>query len=323
MSRSSIKDKFNIQNLGPELPSIQENGEITKNPVNGELLISKNNNWAPIYLDPSGDVSFGVYYIVNNLSQHTSPQLYDLVYETSTHTLWRYHGQVGSNRLWLPIDWKSRASRSNEFAQSRLRYINDYLEISPNGTDWHIVYPLVGARTIQIHPSAIDNTNYSRIFWLPVGITANITSANHLPIAFAKTVRPAYNITSMSNTSYDLWIGFRPNNVTVSNGDGQYMASGNTSVNGYRHSNLNIFPIIEQDSAVSGSENRFQGFITFSTTNENRILGNSYGLGHQTFVIVINNTSATIPSTTYWFGTWYRQDNVQFTPFFTSITRIY
>lgn len=86
MSRSSVKNKLNIQTLGSSLPSIQSNGEMTKHPQTGQLLVANNNNWEPISADPSNDVSFSNYYIVTSRSSHTSPELYDLVYETSTHT---------------------------------------------------------------------------------------------------------------------------------------------------------------------------------------------------------------------------------------------
>lgn len=324
MSRTSIKNKLNIQTVGTSLPSIQSDGEVSKHPQTGQLLVSNNNNWEPINADPSNDVSFGNYYIVTNLSSHTSPELYDLVYETSTHTLWRYHGLSSSAPVWQRIDWKSVVNIHSDFKQNRLRHINNYLEISPDGTNWNLVYPLVGARTIKIATSAVDNTSYSRLFWLPIGVTANISGANHLPIAFAKTVRPVFSVSSMSNTDYVGWVGLRPNNVSVSNGDGQYLYGNGTGVGATRISSLSIFPLCEQSGGSPAfGENRFFGCIYFAANNENRILGNTVGLGDSTFVIQIHTSSATVSSTTYWLGSWFRQDGIQFTPYLTTITRTY
>jgi hypothetical protein len=241
----------------------------------------------------------------------------DLVYDDTLHRLYKYCGD-GTNHVWQEVDWKKLVVSSTDYVGNRLRYTNGYLEVSPDGAAWYKVYPLVGANVIMIE--TYDNSTYSRIYWLGIGVTANISGANHLPIAFAKDVRPVYKIFSMSNISYELWIGVRPNNLTVSDGDGQHFAGVNSTVVASRDTGLNIFPLINQSSGGT-AENRFEGSIYFAPTN--RMLSNSFGLGSGTHVIVVTNNSATISATIYWMGTWYRQDNVQFTPALTSITRVY
>lgn len=317
MSKSSVKGKFDIQVLS--IPSAENTGEITKHPVTGQLLAAKETNWEPLSINDIGNAPFSRYYVYasNAIGSHTSPRVNDLVYDDTLHRLYRYCGD-GTNHVWQEVDWKKIVVGTVDYAANRLRYTNGYLEVSPNGSAWYKVYPLVGANAIRIE--TYDNSAYSKIYWLGVGVTANISGANHLPIAFAKDVQPSYKIFSMSNTGYENWIGLRPNNLTVANGDGQYLRGQNTSVGAGRTTNLNIFPLLEQSSAGL-AENRFEGSIYFAPTN--RMLFNSFGLGYDIHEALIANNSATITATTYWMGTWYRQDSVQITPTLTSITRVY
>ena len=322
MSKSSVKNKLDIQTLGSSLPAIEQLGEITKHPQSGQLLVANNSsNWEPISVDPASDVPFSNYYVVSNISSHTSPSMHDLVYETSTNILWRYHGDSASAHVWQQVDWRSIASIHPEYSQNRLRYTLGFLQISPDGSTWYQVYPLVGARAIRLSSSAIDNTGYSRIFWLPIGVTANISGANHLPIAFAKTVRPVYSISSMSNTAYEQWVGLRPNDISLSDGYGVYISSGGSSVGTNYAGSQTIFPFCEQ-STIAG-ENRIFGSICFSPSNENVLLSNTAGLGDSANYVILCLGRGTISSTSYWFGTWRWQDGTQYTPFLTTITREY
>jgi hypothetical protein len=317
MSKSSVKDKFDIQVLS--IPSAENTGEITKHPVTGQLLVAKGTNWEPLSINDIGNAPFSRYYVYasNAIGSHTSPRVNDLVYDDTLHRLYRYCGD-GTNHVWQEVDWKKIVVGTVDYAANRLRYTNGYLEVSPNGSAWYKVYPLVGANAIRIE--TYDNSAYSKIYWLGVGVTANISGANHLPIAFAKDVQPSYKIFSMSNTGYHSFIGLRPNNLTVANGDGQHLSGTDSGAGANRYTNLNIFPLAEQSSAPL-AENRFEGSIYFAPTN--RMLSNSFGLGHSTYVVTVTNNSATITATTYWMGTWYRDDSVQFIPALTSITRVY
>lgn len=317
MAKSSVKDKLDIQVLS--MQSAENTGEITKHPVTGQLLVAKGTSWEPLSVNDIDNAPFSRYYVYasNAIGSHTSPRVNDLVYDDTLHRLYRYCGD-GTNHVWQEVDWKKLVVSSTDYVGNRLRYTNGYLEISPDGTAWNKVYPLVGANVIRIE--TYDNSVYSRIYWLGIGVTANISGANHLPIAFAKDVQPSYKIFCMSNTSYEFWVGLRPNNLTVSNGDGQYVAGHNNTVSAMRTTGLNILPLAEQSSGGT-AENRFEGSIYFAPTN--RMLSNSFGLGSDIYVVKVTNSSATISSTTYWMGTWYRQDNVQFTPALTSITRVY
>ena len=317
MAKTSVKDKLDIQVLS--LPSAENTGETTKHPVTGQLLVAKGTNWEPLSINDIGNAPFSRYYVYasNAIGSHTSPRVNDLVYDDTLHRLYKYCGD-GTNHVWQEVDWKKIVVSSTDYVGNRLRYTNGYLEVSPDGAAWYKVYPLVGANVIRIE--TYDNSAYSKIYWLGIGVTANISGANHLPIAFAKDVRPVYKIFSMSNTSYENWVGLRPNNLTVSNGDGQWLTGGNSAVGVARVTGLNIFPLIEQSSGGT-AENRFEGSIYFAPTN--RMLSNSFGLGYGIYLTGLINGSATITATTYWMGTWYRQDSVQFTPALTSITRVY
>jgi hypothetical protein len=317
MAKTSVKDKLDIQVLS--IPSAENTGEVTKHPVTSQLLVAKETNWEPLRINDIDNAPFSRYYVYpsNAIGSHTSPRVNDLVYDDTLHRLYRYCGD-GTNHVWQEADWKKLVVSSTDYVGNRLRYTNGYLEVSPNGSAWYKVYPLVGANVIRIE--TYDNSAYSRIYWLGVGVTANISGANHLPIAFAKDVQPSYKIFSMSNTSYELWVGLRPNNLTVSDGDGQYLSGTNTTAGANRNTALNIFPLTELSSAGT-AENRFEGSIYFAPTN--RMLSNSLGLGFGSYVVTVTNGSATITATTYWMGTWYRQDNVQFAPALTSITRVY
>lgn len=316
MATSSVKDKLDIQVLS--MQSAENTGELTKHPVTGQLLVAKGTNWEPLSINNIDNAPFSRYYVYasNAIGSHTSPRVNDLVYDDTLHRLYRYCGD-GTNHVWQEVDWKKLVVSSTDYVGNRLRYTNGYLEVSPDGVAWNKVYPLVGANVIRIE--TYDNSAYSKIYWLGIGVTANISGANHLPIAFAKDVQPSYKIFCMSNMSYEYWVGLRPNNLTVSNGDGQYIAGGNTNIGATRATGLNILPLLEQSTV--GTENRFEGSIYFAPTN--RMLSNSFGLGSNIYVVVVPNNSATISSTTYWMGTWYRQDSVQFTPTLTSITRVY
>lgn len=316
MSKSSVKDKLDIQVLS--MQSAENTGELTKHPVTGQLLVAKGTSWEPLSINDIGNAPFSRYYVYasNAIGSHTSPRVNDLVYDDTLHKLYRYCGD-GTNHVWQEVDWKKLVVSSTDYVANMLRYTNGYLEVSPNGTAWNKVYPLVGANVIRIE--TYDNSAYSRIYWLGIGVTANISGANHLPIAFAKDVQPSYKIFSMSNTSYEYWVGLRPNNLTVSNGDGQYAAGHDSSLGANRSTGLNILPLMEQSTV--GAENRFEGSIYFAPTN--RMLSNSFGLSSSINAVIVSNASATISSTTYWMGTWYRQDSVQFTPALTSITRVY
>lgn len=317
MAKSSVKDKLDIQVLS--MQSAENTGEITKHPVTGQLLVAKDTNWEPLSINNIDNAPFSRYYVYasNAIGSHTSPRVNDLVYDDTLHRLYRYCGD-GTNHVWQEVDWKKLVVSSTDYVGNRLRYTNGYLEVSPDGAAWNKVYPLVGANVIRIE--TYDNSAYSKIYWLGIGVTANISGANHLPIAFAKDVQPSYKIFCMSNTSYEYWVGLRPNNLTVSNGDAQYLAGGDTTVAAVRSTGLNILPLMEQGSGAP-AENRFEGSIYFAPTN--RMVSNSLGLGYSINVVEVINNSATIPSTAYWMGTWYRQDSVQFTPALTSITRVY
>lgn len=322
MSRTSIKNKLNIQTVGTSLPSIQSDGEVSKHPQTGQLLVSNNNNWEPINSSSTGDVPFSNYYVRNSLSNHTSPELHDLVYEISTNNLWRYHGD-GTNHVWQRIDYFQIAKIHPEFKISRLRTVNNYLEISPNGTNWFQVLPLVGAKIIRLDSTAIDNTSYSRLYWLPLGITANIAGANHLPIAFAKDSVPCFSLKINTNTSYEPWVGLRPNGTTLpsNNGEGQFLTASGGSVAASYTGSLSFFPLYEQSSGNSGSENFHSSIISFSTINTSILLGRGLGLLSGTIHTGTWTSRALASSTLYWFGTWFRQDNQQFTPYFVSIIR--
>lgn len=254
---------------------------------------------------------FGTYSVMTvGASLPGSPIENQLFYNTSTKKLYKY-----MSSLWIEIDWQRIVNSGPEKAANRLQIISDQLQISPDGVTWYDCIPAVGAKSIEIQ--SYDNSAYSNLYYILPGTTVVIRNANHIPLVFTQSVRTRFNIEAQGIIAYGYWVGLRPNNSTVSNGDGQLLTAGNTSVSASRSTSLNIVPLYENGGA-STDENRFNG--TLHILN-NKIISNSIGLADSTYYVGLCNISATIPSTTYWLGTWYTQAGTQFTVESLSIER--
>jgi len=240
----------------------------------------------------------------------SSPNEGDIFYNTITKELYRY-----SKNVWYKIDWQSIVKTSPEWIANRLRISNGQLQISPDGSNWFDCIPVVGANVIEL--VSIDNTNYSLKYFVMPNQTIIVKNANHIPIVYAKDVEPYFEGLYRHEHAYEPWIGLRPSNTAISNGDGQFLAADGTSTGAGRTTGMSIVPIIEQ-AGTTYNRARFELFIR----PDNVWYTQSHGLGGSTYVFTVNLGSGTASSTSYWLGTWYRQDGVQFTVTKLSLRRV-
>ncbi|QID32291.1 phage tail-collar fiber domain-containing protein [Pampinifervens florentissimum] len=257
------------------------------------------------------DISEEVYYQSNYYVSTDFPQAEEgsLCYITNTNKLYRY-----TEGRWQEINWQKVIRRMPEFQIGRLRINNNVLEISPDGVSWYPCYPLIGASVFSVR--TLDNQNYSYKYYLPPGATVTIQNANHVPIVYTPAVVPMFLFQGFWTPAYELWVGLRPSNIAISNGDGQYMAGGDTNVGANRVTGLSFVPFYEQANI---NENWNHATLTIRENQRWLVLGQCQG--HGGFTIADTCCSGTASSTSYWLGTWYRQDGVQFTADYVTITR--
>ena len=242
----------------------------------------------------------------------TSPNHSDLFYNQTNNTLWRYDA-ISSN--WIPIDWQTIIKASPEYQANRLRVnsITGKLEISPDGTTWYECIPAVGNKVIEL--MTFDNSYFSYKYWIAPGQTVIIRNANHIPIVYTKEIEPFFDGAYWHSYPYEYWIGIRPSNILISNGDGQCLWADNEQVRAFRATNLSIVPIHES-SRVENWAN-----FTLRIRNNQKFLNNSIGLGLSTYVVEVTNCSGTASSMSYWLGTWYTQNGVNFQVNILTLTR--
>jgi len=240
----------------------------------------------------------------------SSPNEGDLFYHSTTKKLWKFVFD-----RWVEIDWQSIVKSSPEWRANRLRISNDQLQISPDGTNWFNCIPAIGANVIEL--VSIDNTNYSLKYFVMPNQTIILRNANHIPIVYAKDVEPYFEGLYRNEYVYGYWVGLRPSNTAISNGDGQYLAADSTSTSAGRTTGMSIVPITEQ-ADTTYNRARFELFIR----PDNVWYTQSHGLGYSTYVLVVCLGSGTASSISYWLGTWYRQDGVQFTVTKLSLRRV-
>lgn len=234
-----------------------------------------------------------------------SPNHNDLFWNSNELKPYKYDART---KTWSEIDWKTIVKASPEWQAGRLRInsLTGKLEISPDGTNWYECIPAVGSQTVEL--ATVDNTSFSYKYWIAPGQTVIIRNANHVPIAYTPIVEPFFEGRYWHSYAYELWIGLRPSNVAISNGDGQFLAAGNSSVSGNRATSLSIVPILEQAAVAENWGN----FVLRIRQNQ-RWLVNSMGQGYQGYEIMVCNCSGTAPTTSYWLGTWYNKDGANFT----------
>ncbi|MEM0326904.1 MAG: hypothetical protein QW733_07750, partial [Desulfurococcaceae archaeon] len=230
-----------------------------------------------------------------------------LCYITNTNKLYRH-----VNGRWQEINWQKVIRRMIEFQVGRLRINNNVLEISPNGTDWYPCYPLIGACVFDI--KTLDNQNYSYKYYLPPGATAIIENANHVPIVYVPG--SIYSFVIYFSFGYEDFIGLRPSNIAISNGDGQWCSGVGNSNGAGRFTNLSIVPMSEVGNSP---ENWLQSTLIIHSNQ--RMFTLSQSKSNSSYGVSVHVGSGTAPSTSYWLGTWYRQDGVQFTANYVTITR--
>jgi len=239
-----------------------------------------------------------------------TPYENDLYYNTTTKELYRY-----SQNVWYKIDWQSIVKSSPEWVANRLRISNNQLQISPDGTNWFDCIPAIGANVIEL--ASIDNTNYSLKYFVMPNQTIILRNANHIPIAYAKDVEPYFVGLYRNEYAYGGFIGLRPSNTAISNGDGQYAYGYGSSRSANRTTGMSIVPVTLH---VNNLHNRFR-FELFIRP-DNVWYTQSHGLGYDTYGVEIFLGSGTASATSHWLGTWYRQDGVQFTVTKLSLRRV-
>ena len=245
----------------------------------------------------------------------TSPNHSDLFYNQTNNTLWRYDA-ISSN--WIPINWQTIIKASPEYQANRLRVnsITGKLEISPNGTTWYECIPAVGNKTIEL--MTFDNSYFSYKYWIAPGQIVIIRNANHIPIVYAKDIEPFFDgaYWCPSFGIWPIWIGIRPSNIIISDGNGQHMGALDNTIFARRSTNLSIVPMNQQSFADESWAN-----FTLRIRNNQRFLNNSIGQGYLGYVVIVNNCSGTASSMSYWLGTWYTQEGVNFQVNILTLTR--
>ena len=240
----------------------------------------------------------------------SSPNEGDLFYHSTTKKLWKFVFD-----RWVEIDWQSIVKSSPEWRANRLRISNDQLQISPDGTNWFNCIPAIGANVIEL--VSIDNTNYSLKYFVMPNQTIIVKNANHIPIAYAKDVEPYFVGLYRNEYAYGGFIGLRPSNTAISNGDGQYAYGYGSSRSASRTTGMSIVPVTLH---VNNLHNRFRFELLIRP--DNVWYTQSHGLGYDTYGVEIFLGSGTASATSHWLGTWYRQDGVQFTVTKLSLRRV-
>ena len=299
----SIKEKLReIYNQINDIYSRLNNADQINN--RQDINISKLN----IFVEEINSLYYSDYAVTNNLNSVPASQD-KLVYVTSNNKLYKYT-TIG----WVEIDWQKIIMTMPEYRIDRLRIIDNVLHISPNGANWYPCYPLVGSKTFRIH--TIDNTNYSYKYYLPPGATVTIENANHVPIVYTPAIVPMFFFQGFWTHPYQHWVGLRPSNIAISNGDGQWLGGNNISAGASRITNSSIVPFYEQANV---NENWNHATLTIRDNQRWLVLGQNQG--NAGYEILVTCCSGTASSTSYWLGTWYRQDGVQFTAEYVTITR--
>jgi len=251
----------------------------------------------------------------------TSPNHSDLFYNQTNNTLWRYDA-ISSN--WIPIDWQTIIKASPEYQANRLRVnsITGKLEISPDGSTWYECIPAVGNKTIEL--MTFDNVNFSYKYWIMPGQIVIIRNANHIPIVYAKDIEPFFDGAywlfgppfDPFFLEYQQWIGIRPSNIYISNGDGQFMSSDSYTIWTYRSINLPYVPI-----NYEGFLGRRWANFTLRIANGQDFFNNSIGYGGGLNILSVTACAGTASNLSYWLGTWYTDRWINFQVNVLTLTR--
>lgn len=316
-------------NTNPSNINIQYSLYVYDNIQNNFLKIFPNNqiasgsvNWNDILNKPLSTVnmidystirnspSVSNYYVVTSLP--STGEYGSLYYNMSNNRLFKF-----VNNRYIEIDWKIEIQSAPEFRDNRMR-INSFgdLEISPNGSNWYRVYPLVGANVFNV--VTVDNTNYSFIYYLPIGCIVNFSNVNHLPICYISNSRHTYfKMNYINNFRYGAAIGIRPSGISISNGIIQWVQSHLSTPAAGQKSGLNFIPILEQ-SAIS--EN--YAFTDILITNNQQFYSISNGLGDIDILSICLIAKGNASSLSYWLGTFHGENGTQFSMDSISVLRM-
>ena len=251
---------------------------------------------------------YSAYYVQS--TPPSGPAYGTLWYDTTTNKLYKY-----SDTDWIEIDWQQIVKATPEWQAGTLRVNSGVLQITPNsGTNWYNCYPAVGAKVIEL--ATLDNTSYTYKYWISPGQMVIIRNANHVPIVYAKNIVPFFSASYFHSYAYESWIGLRPSNVAISNGDGQYMIGQDTTISAYRITSLSIVPIYDQSDTTTNWAN-----FEIRITQNNNFYVNSVGQAGGGNAVSVVNCSGTASETSYWLGTWFDREGTQFTMNYLVLTR--
>lgn len=253
--------------------------------------------------------SYARMYVSNELP--SNPQGNELVYLQNSNELYKY--DVFENKQ-VKIDQQKYIVFSPEYSAGYLRINNNVLQISSDKTNQYNCIPAIGANTIEL--LTIDNTLYSYKYQILPGQTVIIRNANHVPICYTHAINPFFECSYYHTHAYKNWVGLRPSNFTVS-GFGQWLIT-YTSIVQTADSVLNIVPVIKQ--SVNENCANFELRIINTNTNQKFFI-NSIGQTKSGTGLAVCNSSATVPISSYWLGTWYNQAGYQFSVIMLVLTR--
>ncbi len=293
-----------------------DNYHASQTPTPNTIPVAKSDgkidvNWLPPSVASLPYETYSKMYVGDEIP--TNLQHGDLVYVRTQDRLYRYDKRTGQL---VEVDWKTIIESSPEWKSGRLRVnsTTGKLEISSDGSNWYACIPAVGSQAIEL--ASIDNTSYSLLYWIAPGQTVVIRNANHVPVVYAKDVVPFFSGSYFHSFAYDFWIGLRPSNVAISDGDGQFVGGYDTIVDTGRSTSLSIAPILEQSSTLPNWAN-----FELRILSNSRFLVNAVGQAHVGYAVIVCNSSATASVTSYWLGTWFNQDGQQFTMNNLTLTR--
>lgn len=252
--------------------------------------------------------TYSEYYVVDSL--RTSPNHGELNYLTTNNKLYKYNAITGQ---WIEIDWVNAVKATPEWQSSTLFIEKGVLKFKDwQGSSSYQVYPLVGSNSFVL--CTLDTSNYTYKYYMQIGSTIVQSSINHLPVTLSKNSSYMMNIYHSLNLSEGY--GFKLSNVSISDGILQYLAASGTSSAAQAYTNVNFLAF---SVAVSGPEQYTNAFVK---TTINRIYCNTINNSADGSGIQMCFSAGTFPSTGYWFGPFWRNNNNNITLNHIAVRRI-
>jgi hypothetical protein len=236
----------------------------------------------------------------------TSPQLYDSWYNTNTNELFYWNGSI-----WIKVDWTKWVQNDVWYRLGKLRISGGQLQVSNNRTNWYQVFPALG-RTVEVIADDTSSLDNFKIAYLTVGQTLLVRNKN---LARAVAIEPSLWTGNYYHTyAGEFWFGIFPSNITISDGNGEFVAGVFSDVVAFYTSSRNFVPITQQ-----ADEAHNWAHFSIQIVN-NKMTTASIGQGGAGACVTGNKGSGTFPSTGYFLGSFcYEGTRVNVTYF--AITR--